>query len=61
MNDILARIIVRKVEEVAQRRRTVSLDSLQQQAATMPPARGFAAALEAKIAGGKAAVIAEVK
>ncbi|MCX7562389.1 indole-3-glycerol phosphate synthase TrpC [Xanthomonadaceae bacterium XH05] len=61
MNDILARIIARKVEEVAQRRSTVSLDSLQQQAAAMPPARGFAAALEAKIAGGKAAVIAEVK
>src|SRR5690606_36497636 len=27
----------------------------------LPPARGFAAALEAKVAGGRAAVIAEIK
>ncbi len=61
MNDILARIIARKIEEVAQRRAAVPLETLQQEAATMPPARGFAAALEARVAGGQPAVIAEVK
>lgn len=61
MNDILARIIARKIEEVAQRRAAVPLETLQQEAAPMPPARGFAAALEARVAGGQPAVIAEVK
>lgn len=61
MSDILQKILARKAEEVAERKRGVSYESLRKQAATMPPTRGFAAAVHDKIAGGQAAVIAEVK
>ena len=61
MSTILDTILRRKGEEVAERRARVSQRELEARAAVMPPARGFAAALEARVAAGDAAVIAEVK
>lgn len=61
MSDILNAILRRKSEEVAERRQRVSLEELVARVVDMPPTRGFAAALEERIAAGHAAVIAEVK
>ena len=61
MSDILRRILARKAEEVRERRERVALGTLRAQALAAPATRGFAAALRAKIAAGKPAVIAEVK
>ena len=61
MSTILDVILARKQEEVAERREHVSLFELKTRAASMPPLRGFADAVEAKVASGQAAVIAEVK
>ncbi len=59
--DILKRILARKAEEVAERSAAVDWAELRARAADQPPARGFNAALRAKIAAGQAAVIAEIK
>lgn len=59
--DILQRILDRKAEEVAARSACVPLDALRAQLAGASPPRGFIAAIEAKRAAGKPAVIAEVK
>ncbi len=59
--DILNKINARKLEEIAQRKQTVSLDQLKAQAQGQDETRGFANAVAAKIASGKAAVIAEIK
>jgi indole-3-glycerol phosphate synthase len=61
MDDILQRILARKREEIATRRESVSLDELKRRIEDMPPARGFAAALRAKISVNAPAVIAEIK
>jgi indole-3-glycerol phosphate synthase len=61
MSTILDTILRRKGEEVAERRTRVPEADLQARALAMPPARGFAAALEARVAANAAAVIAEVK
>lgn len=61
MNDILARILARKREEVAQLRRDHTTASLAQRAQQQGAPRGFAAALKAKADAGKPAVIAEIK
>jgi len=61
MTDILNRILVRKAEEVAERRARVPEAELVARIAELPPTRGFGAAIEAKIAAGLPAVIAEVK
>jgi indole-3-glycerol phosphate synthase len=61
MTDILDRILARKVEEIAARHAAVPLDDLVARVADLPDTRGFAAAMEAKIAAGLPAVIAEVK
>lgn len=61
MSTILDTILRRKGEEVAERRTRVPEAELQARAAAMPPVRGFAAALDARVAAGDAAVIAEVK
>jgi len=61
MTDILNRILTRKAEEVAERRALVSEDALVERIAALQPTRGFGAAIEAKIAAGLPAVIAEVK
>lgn len=59
--DILRRILQRKEEEVAERSSRVPLHELVARASEAPPVRGFAAAIEAKVALGEPAVIAEVK
>jgi indole-3-glycerol phosphate synthase len=61
MHDVLARILARKREEVAERRARVPLAELESRIADAPPVRGFAHAIKARIARGEAAVIAEVK
>jgi indole-3-glycerol phosphate synthase len=59
--DVLHAILQRKAEEVAARSARLPLRELQQRATEAPPPRGFAAAIEAKVAAGQPAVIAEVK
>ncbi|MDE1893357.1 MAG: indole-3-glycerol phosphate synthase TrpC [Pseudomonadota bacterium] len=61
MTDILNRILARKAEEIAERRNKLPLAELTARIADLPGTRGFAAAIEAKIAHGLPAVIAEVK
>jgi indole-3-glycerol phosphate synthase len=61
MSDILQRIVAVKRDEVAQARRRCGLAELQAQASAASPARGFAAALRARVEAGSPAVIAEVK
>ncbi len=61
VSDVLQTIMRRKREEIAARRAAVPLQELIARAAAAAPVRGFAAAIEAKIAAGDAAVIAEVK
>lgn len=61
MNDILKRILARKREEVAERKARVPAAELRARCAEAPPPRGFAAAIRARAAAGKPAVIAEVK
>ncbi|OGT22541.1 MAG: indole-3-glycerol-phosphate synthase [Gammaproteobacteria bacterium RBG_16_57_12] len=59
--DILQRILRRKAGEIAERSARVSLVELRRRCEGLPPPRGFHAALEAKIAAGRPAVIAEIK
>ncbi|MBS0383295.1 MAG: indole-3-glycerol phosphate synthase TrpC [Proteobacteria bacterium] len=61
MNDILQRILVRKHEEIAEHKARASMSELRARCADAPPARGFAAALRARVDSGRPAVIAEVK
>ena len=58
---ILTRILARKDEEVAERRRVVSEQELLRLAQKQEAPRGFVAALERLIADGDPAVIAEIK
>ncbi len=58
---VLDRILARKRDEVAQRSRAKPLSTLVDAVRSAPPARGFAAALRARIEVGNPAVIAEVK
>ncbi|MDZ7748866.1 MAG: indole-3-glycerol phosphate synthase TrpC [Halofilum sp. (in: g-proteobacteria)] len=59
--DILRRILARKAEEVAEAAAREPLGALSRRAAEADAPRGFRAALEARIAAGEPAVIAEVK
>lgn len=61
MTDILDRILARKAQEVAERSARQPLAELQAHCADLPPPRGFAAAMEARIDTGRPAVIAEIK
>jgi indole-3-glycerol phosphate synthase len=61
MADILQRILARKHEEVAMRKKSVPLARLIDCCNQMPDTRGFADALRAAIAAGQPAVIAEIK
>lgn len=61
MPDILHRILGRKAEEVAERKRKRSLDDLAARIADLEPTRGFVAAIDAKLHDGNPAVIAEIK
>ena len=61
MSDILQRIVAVKREEVAAGRARRSLASWREEAEARRDARGFEAALRARIAAGQSAVIAEIK
>jgi indole-3-glycerol phosphate synthase len=61
VTDILERIVAVKREEIAAARARRSVASLRDEAAARRDLRGFEAALRTRIAGGHAAVIAEVK
>ena len=61
MSDILQKILARKADEVRERSTRLPLTELRSRCAELPPTRGFAAALHAKIAAGLPAVIAEIK
>ena len=61
MSDILKQILARKVEEIEARSTKTSLRELSARVADAPPVRGFVDALQAKVAAGQSAVIAEVK
>ncbi len=61
MNDILAKILAVKAEEVATARQMRSEAELLREAQARQDVRGFAQAIEDKIAQGKAGVIAEIK
>lgn len=61
MSDILEAIVATKREEVRKGIAARGLASLRGDAERMPPARGFARALRSAMAGGGAAVIAEIK
>ncbi len=61
MSDVLRKILARKAEEVAACRARAPLAEVMACAAEASPVRGFASALERKIAAGQPAVIAEVK
>ena len=61
MSDILQTILARKAEEIAERSARLSLADVAARAREADPVRGFAAALQAAIASGDPAVIAEVK
>ena len=58
---VLEKIIARKVEEVAERRASVSLAELERRVAAADAPRGFAQALQRQAARRQPAVIAEVK
>ena len=59
--DILKKIVARKHEEIADRSSRAPVARLMEAAASADPARGFAAAIAAKIDAGVAGVIAEIK
>ena len=61
MSTILDTILRRKHDEVAARRAQVSLFELRARAASAPPLRGFADAIDTTIRAGLPAVIAEIK
>ena len=61
MSDILDRIVAVKREEIAAGRARRSLASWREEAEARRDVRGFAAAMQTKVAAGQAAVIAEVK
>lgn len=61
MNDILAKILAVKTEEIATARQLRSEAELLREAQARQDVRGFAQAIEDKIAQGHAGVIAEVK
>ena len=61
MSDILNKILAVKAAEVAAAKERIDLAGIRRAAAAVAPARGFEAALRAKVAAGHAAVIAEIK
>jgi indole-3-glycerol phosphate synthase len=61
MSDILAKIEAYKREEIAAAKKARPLAELEQDAKAVPPPRGFLRGIEAKIAKGDYALIAEIK
>ena len=58
---VLEKILARKAEEVAERRARASFAEVEAAARAADPVRGFARALQERVARKQAAVIAEVK
>jgi indole-3-glycerol phosphate synthase len=61
MSDILEQIAAYKRREIVAAKAEVSPSEMEARAAAMPMPRGFAAAIRAKLASGRSALIAEVK
>ena len=61
MSDILQKIEAYKRAEIAAAKRVRPLAALEAEARTLPPPRGFKAAIERKLAAGDYALIAEIK
>ena len=61
MSDILEKILATKRREVEAAKAAVPLAALERAAREASPPRGFAAAIQARVAAGKPAVIAEIK
>jgi len=61
MSDVLARIEAYKRIEIAQAKLNVPQAEIEKRAASASPTRGFARAIEARIAQGRPALIAEIK
>ena len=61
MTDILTKITTYKRQEIAEAQAAQSLEQVEAAARKAPPVRPFAKALEAKIAAGQFALIAEIK
>ena len=61
MSDILNKILATKVQEVAASKVATPLEKVKTAALAMPKPRDFIGAIQAKIAAGQAAVIAEIK
>lgn len=59
--DILKKILDRKIEEIRQRSENLDIQMLSRRAETAGDSRGFLHALRVRVAGGRAAVIAEIK
>ena len=59
--DILKKILARKVEEISESEKKLSLHDLVEQAKDASPVRGFVDNIRAKIHQGQSAVIAEIK
>lgn len=59
--DILKKILQRKQQEITERSAKISLPMMQQLAEQALPVRGFVESIQAKIAAGDSAVIAEIK
>ncbi|MGB0866054.1 MAG: indole-3-glycerol phosphate synthase TrpC [Granulosicoccaceae bacterium] len=59
--DVLKKILATKVEENAARSSALSLEELRARVAEQSVTRGFRASMDAKIAAGQSAVIAEIK
>ena len=59
--DILKRILARKIEEIDERIRNISMEELGQRVAEADAPRGFVNHLQEKLQAGQAAVIAEIK
>jgi len=61
MSDILNKILAVKATEIAAAKQAEPFEAMRAAAEFAPPPRDFVGALQAKIAAGKAAVIAEIK
>jgi indole-3-glycerol phosphate synthase len=59
--DILKKIVVRKLEELVDRRLDNNIYKIKEKAESAPPVRGFVDSIRAKLSDKKPAVIAEIK
>ncbi len=59
--DVLKKILLRKLEEIHEASQNETIEALRQRAEQASPVRGFVHAIEARIAEGRAGVIAEIK